>query len=105
MDHRLIEGLALLSEAERGRGTKRKHAPLRMVLAYPSPYRAAMSSLGYLQIHRLANARPGTMCERAMLPEPDTLVRHKETRTPLLTIESQSPAGDADVIGDRKSVV
>jgi radical SAM superfamily enzyme YgiQ (UPF0313 family) len=70
-----------------------------MVLAYPSPYRAAMSSLGYLQIHRLANDRDGTMCERAVLPDPEDLVRHRETGTPLLTIESRSPVGDADVIG------
>jgi len=74
-------------------------APLRFALVYPSPYAVAMSSLGYLQIHRLANARPGTRCERAMLPEPDLLARHFETRSPLVTLESERPISDFHLIG------
>lgn len=85
--------------SERGAGVDVPEAPLRFALVYPSPYAIAMSSLGYLQIHRLANARPGTMCERAMLPEPDLLVRHHETRTPLATLESGRPVGDFHLIG------
>jgi hypothetical protein len=34
------------------RGRIEKDAPFRVALAYPSPYRVAMSSLGYLQIYR-----------------------------------------------------
>jgi radical SAM superfamily enzyme YgiQ (UPF0313 family) len=99
MDFRLKQGLRARAGEESGRGTKLKDAPLRMVLLYPSPYRVAMSSLGYLQIHRLANARPGTRCERAMLPDREDLARHHQTRTPLLTVETQRPAGEADLIG------
>lgn len=86
---------------EKGPGLlrRRTEAPLRMALAYPSPYWVAMSSLGYLQVHRLANARPQTVCERAVLPDPDQLERHHRTRTPLLTLESHRPVGDFDVIG------
>ncbi|MCC7385018.1 MAG: radical SAM protein [Deltaproteobacteria bacterium] len=57
-----------------------------------------MSSLGYLQIHRLANARPLTRADRAVLPDPEALPLHERTRTPLLTIEQQRPAGEAHVI-------
>lgn len=39
------------------------------------------------------------MCERAVLPDAPELERHEATRTPLLTIESQRPVGDAHVIG------
>lgn len=99
MDFRLKQGLGALAAEEAGAGTKLKEAPLRMVLLYPSAYRAAMSSLGYLQIHRLANARPGTSCERAMLPEPDDRLLHRQSRTPLLTVETQRPVGDAALIG------
>ncbi|MCK6548143.1 B12-binding domain-containing radical SAM protein [Myxococcota bacterium] len=87
-----------MRESEAGE-TRLKDAPLHMGLLYPSPYRAAMSSLGYLQVYRLANARQGTVAERAVLPEPDALALHRETRTPLLTIESQRPVRELDVLG------
>lgn len=99
MDVRLQRGLVELQRAEAGAGTRKRDAALRFALVYPSPYRVAMSSLGYLQIHRLANARPGTVAERAMLPEPADEARHAATRTALLTVESQRPVGDFDVIG------
>ena len=99
MDLRLSQRLRELRDEERGPGTHVPSAPLRMTLLYPSPYHVAMSSLGFLQIHRLANARPGTCCERATLPEPDTLDVHRRTRTPILTIESLRSAADAHLIG------
>jgi radical SAM superfamily enzyme YgiQ (UPF0313 family) len=99
VDLRLIEGLRALRADESGDGLDRAEAPLRMALVYPSPYRAAMSSLGFLQIHRLANARPGTVCERAVRPDDAELERHRRTRTPLLTLERQRPVGDFDLIG------
>lgn len=99
MDRRLVQRLRARLEDEVGPGTQIGHAPLRMSLCYPSPYNVAMSSLGYLQVHRLSNARPGTRCERAVLPDSEDLELHRRTRTPLLTLESQRPAGDAHVIG------
>src|SRR5262245_53885391 len=51
------------------RGTLRKEAETRIALVYPSPYRAAMSSLGYQQIYRVLHAMPGVAADRAMLPD------------------------------------
>lgn len=100
MDRALIEGLRGRLARERGPGAKKpSEAPLRMALVYPSPYRVAMSSLGYMQVHRLANERPGTICERAVLPDEADKERHRRTRTPLLTLDSQRPVGDFDVLG------
>ncbi len=99
MDRRLVHRLRARLDDEVGPGTHVAHAPLRMSLCYPSPYNVAMSSLGYLQVHRLANQRPGTMCERAVLPDSEDLEHHRRTRTPLLTLESQRPASDAHIIG------
>ncbi|MCA9551361.1 MAG: radical SAM protein [Myxococcales bacterium] len=99
MDRRIVQALRDRLAREVGPGTRVKHAPLAMTLCYPSPYHVAMSSLGYLQIHRLANQRPGTTCERAILPEPELIEAHVRTRTPLLTLESQRPAADAHLIG------
>ncbi len=54
-------------ELERGRLDK--HAPFTIALAYPSPYRVAMSSLGMLQIYRQLQQADGMACERVMLPD------------------------------------
>lgn len=51
------------------RGTLFKEAETRIALVYPSPYRTAMSSLGYQQIYRTLHAMPGVAADRAMLPE------------------------------------
>jgi len=51
------------------RGTLFKEAETRVALVYPSPYRAAMSSLGYQQIYRALHALPGVAADRAMLPD------------------------------------
>ena len=49
------------------RGTLFKEAETRIALVYPSPYNAAMSSLGYQQIYRTLHAMPGVAADRAML--------------------------------------
>src|SRR6185436_14513383 len=46
-----------------------KDAPFRVALAYPSPYRVAMSSLGYQRVYRALQSIPGVCCERAFLPD------------------------------------
>jgi radical SAM superfamily enzyme YgiQ (UPF0313 family) len=81
-------------EAEKG--TLYGEGHLRVALLYPSPYRAGMSSLGYQLIYRLINERPGTVAERAFLP--DTPGDHRTSRTPLLTYESLSPVGGFDIV-------
>jgi radical SAM superfamily enzyme YgiQ (UPF0313 family) len=46
-----------------------KQAPLRVALAYPSPYSVAMSSLGFQTLYRTIQETPGMCCERAFLDE------------------------------------
>jgi radical SAM superfamily enzyme YgiQ (UPF0313 family) len=73
-------------------GTLYKDAPLRIALVYPSPYRAAMSSLGYQQIYRTINAMPGVAADRAMLPSPEALALAPGQH--LTTLEAKRPVGD-----------
>lgn len=95
MDHRLVRALQARRDRETGPGRDlTKEAPLRVCLAYPSPYQVAMSSLGYLQLYRLANLRPRTRCDRAILPDPKELEAYRATQTPLLTVERQERAVD-----------
>ncbi|MFO0762958.1 MAG: radical SAM protein [Byssovorax sp.] len=70
-----------------------KQAPFRIALAYPSPYRAGMSSLGYLQIYKNIQAEEGMACERAFLGDDAA----SEGLTPL-TYEGQRPLSDYPVI-------
>jgi radical SAM superfamily enzyme YgiQ (UPF0313 family) len=51
------------------RGRMDREAPFTVALAYPSPYRVAMSSLGFLQIYRAIQGEPGMACERVFLPD------------------------------------
>ena len=46
-----------------------KQAPFTIALMYPSPYGAAMSSLGYQRIYRSLNEAPGLACERVVLDD------------------------------------
>lgn len=74
------------------RGTLRREAPNRVALVYPSPYRAAMSSLGYQTIYRLIHELDGWAADRAMLPEPGA------PAGPLRTLERDRAVGDYPVV-------
>ncbi|HEY4178776.1 MAG TPA: radical SAM protein [Kofleriaceae bacterium] len=75
------------------RGTLYKEAELRVALMYPSPYRAAMSSLGYQQIYRVLHDMPGVAADRAMLPDKDD----PPTRG-LVTLETGAPVGGYPIL-------
>ncbi len=79
--------------AERGR--RDKQAPFTVALAYPSPYRVGMSSLGYLQIYKAIQAEPEMACERVFLP--DDAGSGLLDATPL-AYESLRPLGNFGVI-------
>ena len=53
--------------AERGRLAS--EAPFTVALLYPSPYGAAMSSLGYQRIYRAIHEAGGLSCERFVLDD------------------------------------
>ena len=71
---------------------------LRVALAFPNTYHVGMSSLGFQTVYRLFNEQPDVICERVFLPPRQVQRREKEFRGPLLTLESQSPVSDFDVL-------
>jgi radical SAM superfamily enzyme YgiQ (UPF0313 family) len=79
-----------LLDAEEGRA--HRQAEHRIALCYPSPYRAAMSSLGYQTIYRLLNSTPGFAADRAILPDDVSAARE------LRTLESDRNAGSYPVM-------
>lgn len=92
MDLRSVARERLAAE----RGTIRKHAPERVALCYPSPYRVAMSSLGFQTIYREINARPSSVADRAFLP--DDVDAQRTARSPIFTYEADQPIGNYPVI-------
>jgi len=73
-----------------------KQAPMTVALAYPSPYGAAMSSLGYQRIYRAIMETSGLACERVFLDDEAETAPLEQTRP--LTYESRRPLEDFPVI-------
>ena len=71
---------------------------LRVALAFPNSYWVGMSNLGLQTVYRLFNAHDDIVCERFFLPPKQELAELIATRAPLLTLESQTPVGDFDVV-------
>jgi radical SAM superfamily enzyme YgiQ (UPF0313 family) len=79
--------------------TKKPHGDrLRIALAFPNTYWVGMSNLGFQTLYRLFNAEDDIVCERFFLPPKQELGALSASRAPLLTLESQTPVGDFDVI-------
>lgn len=78
------------------RGTITRDAGYRIALCYPSPYRVAMSSLGYQVIYRLMNQRPAIAAERVVLP--DQVERARERRESPTSLEAGRPLGSFDLL-------
>jgi radical SAM superfamily enzyme YgiQ (UPF0313 family) len=76
-------------------GRIEKDAPLRVALAYPSPYSVGMSSLGYQQIYRILQGMDGVCCERVFLP--DETAKGGGSEAPV-SYEQLRPLGDFSVI-------
>src|SRR5712691_403522 len=89
--------LAILSK-EVGCVRKPHGDRLRVALAFPSTYWVGMSNLGFQTVYRLFNARDHVVCERVFLPPRQEVADLIATRAPLVTLESQTPVGEFDLI-------
>jgi radical SAM family uncharacterized protein len=85
---------------EKERGTVRKHwgGKISICLIYPNHYSVGMSNLGFQTVYRLLNEAEDVVCERAFLPGPEDLQEYSSTQTPLLSLESQRPLPDFDIL-------
>jgi radical SAM family uncharacterized protein len=92
------KALALLS-AEQGTVRKDWGGRVSIALVYPNTYAVGMSNLGFQTIYRHLNALPDVVCERVFLPEPADIDEMRRTSTPPLSLESQRPLTDFQLIG------
>jgi radical SAM superfamily enzyme YgiQ (UPF0313 family) len=71
---------------------------LRVALAFPNTYWVGMSNLGFQTIYKLFNASPDIVCERFFLPPRQELAALTAARTSIVTLESQTPVGEFDLL-------
>jgi radical SAM superfamily enzyme YgiQ (UPF0313 family) len=92
------ERARLILSKEVGYTAKPHGDRLRIALAFPNTYWVGMSNLGFQTMYRLFNAEDDAVCERFFLPPKQELAGMVQSHTPLLTLESQTPVGEFDVI-------
>ena len=98
MSWKIVEKFRRRLAAETGASSKNWGGKIAVCLVYPNRYRLAMGNLGFQTVYALLNAYPDVVCERAFLPDPDELAEYRKSRTPLLSLESQRPLADFDLI-------
>jgi len=69
-----------------------------IALAFPNAYRLGMSNLGFQSVYGLMNLRPDVLAERVFLPEDPEITLYRQTGRPLLSLESQSPVRDFQLL-------
>src|ERR1700679_2016886 len=71
----------------------------RVCLAFPDVYDIGMSHLGTKIIYSLLNKHPQIACERAFAPWTDMETELRARNLPLVSLESQRPLREFDVVG------
>jgi radical SAM superfamily enzyme YgiQ (UPF0313 family) len=71
---------------------------LAICLVYPNVYRTGMGSLGFQTVYRLLSGTAGLHCERAFLPDRDDLNEYRRSGSSLMSLESQRPLAEFDII-------
>jgi radical SAM superfamily enzyme YgiQ (UPF0313 family) len=89
--------LGLLSK-EVGYVRKPHGGKLRVALAFPNTYFVGMSNLGFQTIYKLFNAEEDIVCERFFLPPKTELAAQRASGAPVVTLESQTPVGEFDIV-------
>ena len=97
MSKRIIESYKRKLEKEEGWQLKRG-AELRIALCYPNTHSIGMANLGLHTMYELFNKIPGVSCERVFLPDEHEMREYEKLRTQLLSLESQTPVKDFDVV-------
>jgi radical SAM superfamily enzyme YgiQ (UPF0313 family) len=71
---------------------------IRVALAFPNTYWVGMSNLGFQTVYRLFNAEDDIVCERFFLPPKQELAGMLQGGGGIVTLESQTPIADFDVV-------
>ena len=94
----LIDRLQALYKDEDSRIMVNPHAGQKVAIVYPNTYFVGMSNLGLHIIYEEINLRNDSVCERIFLPEKKELEAYDKTKTPLMSVETQRPMHQFDVV-------
>ncbi len=97
MSKRIIDSYKKKLESEEGVVVKHG-AALSIALCYPNTHAVGMANLGLHTMYELFNKIPEVSCERVFLPDDAELKEYEKSRTPLLSLETQTPVKDFDVV-------
>jgi len=97
MNRRIVESYKKKLAAEDGYIINRG-VSLRIALCYPNTHAIGMANLGLHTMYELFNSIPDVACERVFLPDAEDLKEYERSRTPLLSLETQTPVRDFDVV-------
>src|ERR1043165_3501282 len=97
MSQKIIESYKRKLALEEGWMLKRG-AQLRIALCYPNIYEIGMANLGFQAMYELFNRIPEVSAERVFLPDEREMREYEKSRTTLLSLESQTPVRDFDVV-------
>ncbi len=95
--NKIVESYKRKLNSEEGYTLKRG-AELRVALCYPNVYGVGMANLGLHSVYELFNRIPEVSCERVFLPDEAEMREYERIGTPLLSLESQTPVRDFDVV-------
>jgi len=97
MSKRIVESYKRKLDTEEGYLTKHG-ARLRIALCYPNTHAVGMANLGLHTMYELFNKIPEVSCERVFLPDEFEMREYEKSRTPLLSLETQTPVKNFDVV-------
>lgn len=98
MSRRLIQNLRDKLASEEGYVSNPHGADLRVALCYPNTHSIGMANLGMHTMYELFNKIPEVSCERVFLPDRKDLRQHEKSSTPLMSLETQTPVRDFDIV-------
>src|SRR5215203_6283268 len=97
MSRSIVESYKRKLAAEEGYFVQRG-SRLRIALCYPNTHGIGMANLGLHTMYELFNRIPEVSCERVFLPDPSEMKEYERSRTTLLSLETQTPVRDFDVV-------
>jgi radical SAM superfamily enzyme YgiQ (UPF0313 family) len=97
MKQKIAESYRQKLASEEGWVLKRG-ASLRIALCYPNFYGIGMANLGFHAMYEIFNRIPEVSCERVFLPDESEMRDYEASRKSLLSLESQTPVRDFDVV-------
>ncbi|HBE81236.1 MAG TPA: radical SAM protein [Blastocatellia bacterium] len=97
MSRRIVESYRAKLANEEGY-VRTSGAALKIALCYPNTHSIGMANLGLHTMYELFNSIPEVSCERVFLPDSDELKEYERSGSPLLSLETQTPVRDFDVV-------